>query len=73
MWKVTIFSTIFSVMYCLFHFGRVYQSGNEQCFCWWCCHSFELGIGPMVLLGRSLQIGGFLYGSPLTDYLRGLD
>ena len=31
-----------------------------QCFWWWCCHSFELGIGPMVLLGGSLKIGGFL-------------
>ena len=43
----------------LFYFGRVYWCGNEQCYLW-CCHSFELGIGPMVLLGWSLQYGCFL-------------
>ena len=50
----------FQLLYCLFHFGRVYVCPNEQCFWWWCCHPFELGIGPMALFGGSLQIGGFL-------------
>ena len=50
----------FQLLYCLFHFGRVYWFWNEQCYWWWCRHSFELGIGPMVLLGGSLQIGDFL-------------
>ena len=50
----------FWLLYCLFHFGRVYQSCNEQYYWWWCRHSFELGIGPMVLLGGSLQNDGFL-------------
>ena len=50
----------FWLVYCLFHFGRVCVCHNEQCYWWWCCHSFELGISPMVLLAGSLQIGGFL-------------
>ena len=58
--KLQYFLQYFQLLYCLFHFGRVLRSGNEQCFWWWCCHSCELGIGPMVLLGGSLQIGGFL-------------
>ena len=49
----------FWLLYCLFHFGRVCWCHNEQCYWWWCRHSFELGIGPMVLLGGSLQIGAF--------------
>ena len=71
--KLQYFLQYFRLLYCLFHFGRVLRFGNEQCFRWWCCPSFELRIGPMVLLGGSLQIGGFLYGSPLTGHLRGLD
>ena len=47
------------LLYCLFHFGRVFGCRNEQCYLWWCCHSFELGIGPMVLLRGSLQYDGF--------------
>ena len=58
--KSQYFLQYFRLLYCLFHFGRVFWFGNEQCFWWWCCHSFELGIGSMVLLGGSLQIGGFL-------------
>ena len=58
--KLQYFLQYFWLLNCLFHFGRVFRVGNEQCFWWWCCHSFELGIGPMVLLGGSLQIGGFL-------------
>ena len=48
--------------YCqrIFHLGRVYWSWNEQCYLWWCCHCCELEIGPMVVLGGSLQTGGFL-------------
>ena len=52
--KLQYFLQYFQSLYCLFHFGRVYQSGNEQCFWWLCCYSFELLIGPMVLLGGSL-------------------
>ena len=59
-WKLQHFLQYFRLLYCLFHFGRVFRIRKEQCFWWWCCHSFELGIGPMVLLGGSLQIGGFL-------------
>ena len=40
----------FRLLYCLFHFGRVYWCHNEQCYWWWCCRFFELGIGPMVEL-----------------------
>ena len=58
--KLQYFLQYFRLLYCLFHFGRVLRSSNEQCFWWWCCHSFELGICPMVLLGGSLQFGGFL-------------
>ena len=39
---------------------------------WWCCHSFELGIVPMVLWGGSLQYDGIFWGSSLTDCLWGL-
>ena len=59
-WEVTIFSTIFLVMVLFISLWEGVVIGNEQCFWWWCCHSYELGIGPMVLLGGSLQIGGFL-------------
>ena len=59
-WEVTIFSTIFLVIVLFISLWEGVSVGNEQCFWWWCCHSFELGIGPMVLLGGSLQIGGFL-------------
>ena len=57
--KLQYFLQYFRLLYCLFHFGRVFRVGNEQCIWWWCCHSCELGIGPMVLLGGSLQIGAF--------------
>ena len=50
----------FQLLYCLFNFGRVYRSWNEQCYWWWCHHSFELGVGQMVYLGGSLQNDGFL-------------
>ena len=50
----------FCLLYCLFYFGRVFVCWNEQCFLWWCCHSFELGISKMVLLGGSLQYDGIL-------------
>ena len=58
--KLKYFLQYFWLLYCLFHFGRVFRVENEQCIWWWCCHSCELGIGPMVLLGGSLQISGFL-------------
>ena len=58
--KLQYFLQYFWLLYCLFHFGRVFHVGNEQCIWWWSRHSYELGIGPMVLLGGSLQIGGFL-------------
>ena len=43
--KLQYFLQYFRLLYCLFHFGRVFCIGNEQCIWWWCCHSFELGIG----------------------------
>ena len=55
-----IFYNIFGYCTVYFTLGGCFMIGNEQCFWWWCCHSFELGIGPMVLLAGSLQIGGFL-------------
>ena len=39
--KLQYFLQYFRLLYCLFHFGRVFRFGNEQCFWWWCCHSFE--------------------------------
>ena len=58
--KLQYFLQYFRLLYCLFHFGRVFRFGNKKCFWWRCCHSFELGVGPIVLLGGSFQIGGFL-------------
>ena len=61
LWEDVLVSeaTIFSVIVLFISLWGVCVCRNEQCFWWWCCHSFELGIGPMALLGESLQIGGF--------------
>ena len=59
-WEVTIFSTIIFGYCTVCSLWEGVRVGNEQCIWWWCRHSYELGIGPMVLLGGSLQIGGFL-------------
>ena len=75
--KLQYFLQYFQLLYCLFHFGRVLQSGNEQCFWWWCCHSYELGIGPMVLLGRVSSVWWLSLGltndrSPLRSWYKSL-
>ena len=51
-WKVKYYLKYFQLLcYCqkIFHFGRVYQSWNEECYFCWYCHSCELEIGPMVV------------------------
>ena len=50
--KLQYFLQYFRLLYCLFHFGRVFRIGNEQCIWWWCCHSFELGNWPNGTVGR---------------------
>ena len=68
-WKLKYFWLLYSC-YCdqrIFHFGRVDWSCNEQCYLWWGCHSFELGIDPMALLGGSA--GWWLSLGLITDRL----
>ena len=57
-----IFYNIFGYCTVYFTLGGCFVLGMEQCIWWWCCHSCELGIGPMVLLGGSLQIGWLSLG-----------
>ena len=74
-----IFYNIFGYCTVYFTLGGCFGIGNEQCFWWWCCHSFELGIGPMVLLGRvssdwwlssrAHHWQGLLRGLDLSHYL----
>ena len=69
-YNIFIYYTAVIVIRESFTLGGCLDVGMSNAICG--CHSFELGIDSMVLLGGSLQYDGFLYGSSLTDCLQDL-